>query len=66
MDEDDVKALSGLLGASGHRVGEALDSLSVQELDERIEALKAEILRLEEARAAKQQSLSAAAALFKF
>jgi len=67
MDEDETQAFSTLGGSSGgHRVGEPLDSLSVQELGERIEALKAEIARLEEARAVKQQSLSAAAALFKF
>jgi len=67
MDEDEAKAFPvKSLGASAHRVGEALDSLSVEELGERIEALKAEILRLENVRAAKQQSLSAAAALFKF
>ena len=43
-----------------------LDDLSVQEIDERITTLQAEITRLEEARRAKQTSLSAATAFFKF
>ena len=43
-----------------------LDDLSVQEIDERITTLRAEITRLEEARRAKQASLSAAAVFFKF
>jgi uncharacterized small protein (DUF1192 family) len=41
------------------------DDLSVQEIDERITTLQAEITRLEEARRAKLASLSAAAAFFK-
>ena len=36
--------------ASSHEIGRVLDDLSVQELDERIAALKAEIARIEEAR----------------
>ncbi len=52
--------------ASSHEIGQSLDDLSVQELDERITTLQAEITRLEEARRAKQTSLSAAAAFFKF
>ena len=48
-----------------HGIGQILDDLSVQEIDERITALQAEITRLEDARRAKQASLSAAAAFFK-
>jgi uncharacterized small protein (DUF1192 family) len=51
--------------ASSHEIGQRLDDLSVQEITERITALQAEIARLEEARRAKQESLSAAAAFFK-
>jgi len=64
MDEDDDKVF--MAQAAGHRIGEPLDNLSVQELGERIEALKDEILRLEEVRDAKERSLAAAAAFFKF
>jgi uncharacterized small protein (DUF1192 family) len=46
-------------------IGHSLDDLSVQEIDERITALRAEITRLEDTRRAKQASLSAAAAFFK-
>lgn len=48
-----------------HDIGQPLDLLSVAELDERIEALKAEIERLAAARAAKAASRAAAAAFFK-
>jgi uncharacterized small protein (DUF1192 family) len=48
-----------------HEIGQNVDDLSVQELTERIAILKAEIARLEEARRAKEASLSAADAFFK-
>ena len=48
-----------------HQVGEALDTLSVEDLAERIELLKTEIARLEAAITAKQASRSAADAVFK-
>ena len=48
-----------------HEIGQDLSLLSVHELDERIAALRAEIARLEEARARKQASKSAADAFFK-
>ncbi|MEJ0093542.1 MAG: DUF1192 domain-containing protein [Methylocella sp.] len=51
--------------ASFHEIGQALDDLSVDQLDERIALLQAEIGRLEEARKAKRASLEAAAAFFK-
>jgi len=46
-------------------VGEKLDRLSVSELDERIEALSAEIVRVQAELSAKKALISAAAALFK-
>jgi uncharacterized small protein (DUF1192 family) len=48
-----------------HVVGERLDDFSVEELGLRIEALRAEIQRLECAREAKQLGRANAAALFR-
>ncbi len=48
-----------------HEIGQDLSLLSVHELDERIEALRAEIARLEAARGAKEASRNAADAFFK-
>jgi uncharacterized small protein (DUF1192 family) len=49
----------------GHQIGQDLSTLSLHELDERIAALSEEIARLEEAKAKKAASLSAASAFFK-
>lgn len=49
----------------GHQIGQDLSTLSLHELDERIAGLKQEIARLEEAKARKAASLSAASAFFK-
>lgn len=48
-----------------HEIGQPLDALSVHELAERIELLRAEIARLEQARTAKQAAQAAADAFFK-
>lgn len=48
-----------------HEVGQDLSLLSVGDLDERIEVLKAEIARIEADKAAKSSTLSAAEAFFK-
>jgi uncharacterized small protein (DUF1192 family) len=48
-----------------HEIGQDLSLLSVEELSERIEHLKAEIGRLEEARAAKLDSRRLANSFFK-
>jgi uncharacterized small protein (DUF1192 family) len=48
-----------------HEIGQVLDTLSVDELEERIALLKGEIARLEEARGAKEASRKAADAFFK-
>lgn len=48
-----------------HEIGQSLDLLSVAEIDERIEALRAEIARLEAARVDKQAASAAAEAFFK-
>lgn len=49
-----------------HTVGEALDTLSVEEIGIRISLLTREIERLEAARAAKKSALDAAGSIFKF
>ncbi|SEP35456.1 Uncharacterized small protein, DUF1192 family [Methylobacterium sp. ap11] len=49
-----------------HEIGQDLSALSVSDLDERIEALRWEIARLEEDRRRKQASQEAARAAFKF
>lgn len=49
---------------SGFQIGQELDSLSVDEIDETISCLKEEIDRLNAAKAAKQSHLSAAESLF--
>jgi uncharacterized small protein (DUF1192 family) len=50
---------------AAHEIGQPLGLLSVAELDERVEALRAEIARLEAARAAKQAASAAADAFFR-
>ena len=48
-----------------HAIGETLDAISVDELDERIELLRREIVRLEEARQLREATRKAADAFFK-
>jgi uncharacterized small protein (DUF1192 family) len=48
-----------------HEVGQPLDDLSAPELAERIEALRREIARLEDAIKAREATRSAASAFFK-
>ena len=50
---------------AAHEVGQDLSSLSIAELDERIEMLTREIERLKEARGRKEASKDAASAFFK-
>ena len=57
-DNDEIFGAPPRKAASSHAIGQSLDDLSVQEIDERITTLQAEITRLEEARSAKQTSLS--------
>jgi uncharacterized small protein (DUF1192 family) len=49
----------------GHQVGEPLDALSIEEIDERVRQLHDEIQRLEEDKRAKLASKNAASAVFK-
>ncbi len=48
-----------------HEIGQPLDTLSLADLDARIALLRAEIARIESARAAKQAAQGAADAFFK-
>ena len=50
----------------GHETGMPIDTMSVDELNERIGMLEAEIVRLKSAIEARNQSKSAAASVFKF
>lgn len=50
----------------GHEVGMVLDAMSVEELQERIAMLEAEIARLQAAIAARNKTRNDADALFKF
>lgn len=60
FDDDQVKR------PRGHEVGMPIDTMSVDELNDRIAILKAEIARLEEAIGARQKTKSEAESLFKF
>jgi len=62
MDTDDIAPPPK---KKSHALGQDLSKHSVAELEALIGTLKAEIARVEEVRAAKQSSLSAAEAAFK-
>jgi uncharacterized small protein (DUF1192 family) len=64
-DDDRPRAGPGSGKTASHEIGQPLDALSVAEFDARIALLRAEIERLEQARAAKAASLAAADAFFK-
>jgi uncharacterized small protein (DUF1192 family) len=61
MDDDDDETPETL----AHEVGDNIDTLSVEELNERIGQLEAEIARLKEAIAARSKTRSEAESLFK-
>jgi uncharacterized small protein (DUF1192 family) len=62
MEDDDKVRPKAVIP---HDIGQPLDRLSVAEIGERIELLKAEIIRLEQARSSKREAQAAAAAFFK-
>lgn len=59
MFEDEIKR------PKGHEVGMPLEAMSVEELGERIELLKGEIVRLEQALVVREKTRSEAESLFK-
>ena len=61
MREDDDRPRK----AVAHEIGQSLDTLSLADLDARVALLRAEIARIETARAAKQAAQGAADAFFK-
>jgi uncharacterized small protein (DUF1192 family) len=67
IQDDDDRPRSGAAGGKAvvHEIGQPLDALSLADFDQRIALLRAEIERLEQARAAKAASLAAADAFFK-
>lgn len=65
LEDEDVFGAPARKASPPHQIGQPLDDLSVQELDEAIAAVQAELRRLEETRARKHTSLNAAAAFFK-
>ena len=67
MSADDEEAVFGKRRPKppAHEIGQLLDDLSAPELRERIEALKAEIARLEAAVEAREATHAAASAFFK-
>lgn len=60
MFDDEIKR------PTGHEVGMPIDTMSVEELNDRIALLKGEIVRLEQAIGKKQKTRSEADSLFKF
>ena len=60
FDDDEVKK------PKIHEVGMPIDTMSVEELNDRIALLRGEIARLEAAIAARKQTKSEADSLFKF
>ena len=63
--DDDPFGLMPVKKKPAHEIGQPLDTLSVGEIDERIEVLKEEIARLATARVAKAASKLAADSFFK-
>lgn len=59
FDDDEVKK------PKGHEVGMPIDTMSVDELTDRIALLREEIARLEAAIAARKQTKAAADSIFK-
>jgi len=65
MSRDDDDPFAPPRKPPEHVLGQPLEDLSIEELNLRIEALKAEIGRLEEARGAKEAGRAGAAAFFR-
>ena len=64
-EEDDPIAFAAHKLIAAYEIGQALDDLSLDEISLRMEILRREIDRLDEARQAKEASRAMAAAFFK-
>jgi uncharacterized small protein (DUF1192 family) len=65
LDDEDPFGTVRKKAPATHEIGATLDAMSVSELDERIELLRGEIARLEEARVHREATRKAADAFFK-
>ncbi|QXX75408.1 DUF1192 domain-containing protein [Methylovirgula sp. HY1] len=65
MIDEDAFTAARHSAALAHAIGQPLDDLSLDELTLRIEALRAEITRLEQARQSKEATRAGAEAFFK-
>lgn len=64
-DEEFFRPAKPLRAEILHDIGQNLDTLSLEELNDRIDLLRKEIARLETAKASKETSLRSAASFFK-
>jgi len=65
LEDEDPFGTARRKTPTAHEIGEALDALSVDELDDRIALLRHEIVRLEEARVLREATRKAADAFFR-
>lgn len=65
IDEESAFGSLPRRAPASHEIGQGIETLSIAELDERIALLRAEIERLEGARATKEATKRAADAFFK-
>jgi len=64
-DDEDSPILARKAAARTHEIGQMLDDLSIEEIALRIDVLRAEIERLEQARKSKEATRAGAEALFR-
>lgn len=65
LEDEDPFGTTRRKTPTAHEIGEVLDALSVDELDERIALLRREIVRLEDARVLREATRKAADAFFR-
>jgi uncharacterized small protein (DUF1192 family) len=65
LEDEDPFGTTRRKAPTAHEIGEVLDALSVDELDDRIALLRREIVRLEDARVLREATRKAADAFFR-